>query len=291
MSELLGIAAGVGSAVFGGTAITGIRYLAPSTDPFTLAAIRFGIGVLVLFPIACLKQERWPSLRDLPVVALLGILFFVLFPVILNQALVFTTAGRAALTLATLPLLTMAVAALLRVERFTWRKAIAALIALGGVAVALWGGLAQAPADSWLGDLMMLGGTLFLAFYNIWSRRFIVRSGPLRFTSLGMAVSMPILFLIAWLNGGLAGLADYTGAQALVALYVGLVGGALAYWLWAEAIARTTPTRVAMAITTNAVAAGVAGAVALGEPIGWSLLLGVAAVAVALTLATRPDRR
>ena len=77
----------------------------------------------------------------------------------------------------------------------------------------------------------------------------------------------------------------------LVALHVGLVGGALAYWLWAEAIARTTPTRVAMAITTNAVAAGVAGAVALGEPIGWSLVFGILAVAVALALSTRSDRR
>jgi drug/metabolite transporter (DMT)-like permease len=291
LSEILGMAAGVGSAVIGGTAIAGIRYLAPVTDPFTLAALRFGIGVSILFPIACLKKEQWPALRDLPKVAGLGLLFFVLFPVILNGALALTTAGRAALTMATLPLLTMVVAAATRTERFTLRKAVAAVIAVTGVAAALWGGLGTAPPESWKGDLLMLGGTLFLAFYNIWSRRLIVRSGPLRFTSLGMGVSVPVLILLAWLIDGFASVAAFTPTQTGTALYVGVFGGAAAYWLWAEAIARTTPTRVAMAITTNAVAASAAGAVALGEPVGWSLVLGIVAVGVALVLATRPDRR
>ncbi len=284
------MAAGVGSAVIGGTAITGIRYLAPSTDPFTLAAIRFGIGVCILLPIACLKNERWPALRDLPVVAGLGLLFFVLFPVILNGALIWTTAGRAALTLATLPLLTMAVAALMGAEPFTARKAVAAVIAFSGVAAALAGGLRAVPAGAWKGDLLMLGGALFLAFYNIWSRKFIVRSGPLRFTSVGMGVAVPVLLLAAWMVDGFASVAAFDRTKAWAAVYVGVFGGAAAYWLWAEAIARTTPTRVAMAITINAVAASAAGAIALGEPIGWSLVLGIAAVAVAIGLATRPDR-
>ena len=164
--EWLGVLAAVLSSGLGGTSVGATRYLAEALDPLTLGALRFGIGALLLLPLALRVPGGRPQPGDWPGLIGLGLLFFGLFPILFNASLIFTTAARGGLALSTLPLLTMAVAALLRVERFTWRKAAAALIALGGVAVALWGGLAQAPADSWLGDLMMLGGTLFLAFYT-----------------------------------------------------------------------------------------------------------------------------
>jgi drug/metabolite transporter (DMT)-like permease len=284
------MAAGAGSALVGGTAIAAIRHLAVYTDPFTLAAMRFGIGFCILFPIACLKNERWPALRDWPKAGGLGLLFFVVFPVILNLALSFTTAARAALTLATLPLLTMAMAAAMGAERFTARKAVAAAIALAGVAAALAGGLESAPSGSWKGDLLMVGGAAFLALYNIWSRSMIGRSGPLRFTAIGMGMATPVLLALAWLQDGFTSLAAFGPVQVAALAYVGIFGGAVAYWLWAEAISRTTPTRVAMSITLNAIAATAAGAIMLGEAIGWSLVLGIAAVAIAMALALRPDR-
>jgi drug/metabolite transporter (DMT)-like permease len=284
------MAAGAGSAIVGGTAIAGIRHLAAYTDPFTLAALRFGIGFCILFPIACFKNERWPVPKDWPKTVGLGLLFFVVFPVILNLALSYTTAARAALTLATLPLLTMAIAAMLGAERFTLRKAMAASIALGGVAVALASGLESAPRGSWKGDLLMFAGAVFLAFYNIWSRTMIGRSGPLRFTAVGMGVATPVLLVVVWLHDGFASVLDFGGTQVVAMGYVGIFGGAVAYWLWAEAISRTTPTRVAMSITLNAIAASAAGAIALGEPIGWSLVLGIVAVGVAMALALRPDQ-
>ena len=290
MSDLLGMAAGAGSATVGGTAIAAIRYLAAYTDPFTLAAMRFGIGFCILFPIACFKNERWPTPRDWPKTAGLGLLFFVVFPVILNLALSYTTAARAALTIATLPLLTMAIAAALGAERFTLRKGTAAVIALAGVAVALAAGLGSAPPGSWKGDLLMLAGAVFLAFYNIWSRTMIGRSGPLRFTAVGMGVATPVLLAVAWLHDGFASVMALGSTQLAALGYVGVFGGAVAYWLWAEAISRTTPTRVAMSITLNAVAASAAGAIVLGEPVGWSLVLGIVAVGVAMVLALRPDR-
>ena len=64
---------------------------------------------MCLLPVALLLRVRWPSRRDWPAVALLGLCFFGLFFVFYNIAIGSTTAARASLALATLPRHTMVV--------------------------------------------------------------------------------------------------------------------------------------------------------------------------------------
>ena len=98
------------------------RYLVGNADPITLAILRWGIGFACLLPVALSLRVRWPPRRDWPAVTLLGLCFFGLFFVLYNIAIGFTTAARASLALATLPLHTMVVGALLGVEPLTMRK-------------------------------------------------------------------------------------------------------------------------------------------------------------------------
>src|SRR5437763_1446105 len=79
-------------------------------------------GFACLLPTALVLRVKWPPRRDWPAVGLLGICFFGLFFVLYNIAISFTTAARASLALATLPLHTMVVGALLGVEPLTIRK-------------------------------------------------------------------------------------------------------------------------------------------------------------------------
>ena len=134
MGETAGVLAAMLSSGIGGTAIGATRYLAGATDPLALGFFRFGIGFVLLLPLALWRRERWPGMRDWPAAVALGLLFFGLFPVLFNAALVHTTAARGALALSTLPLLTMLMAALFRVERLTRRKSAGVLVAIGGVA-------------------------------------------------------------------------------------------------------------------------------------------------------------
>ena len=152
--------------------------------------MRFGIGVLCLLPIALLRGRYWPGRRDRLVIAALGALFFGLFPVLFNACLLYTTSARGALALSTLPLGTMVAAALLRVEALTLRKTMGVLIATLGVAIALLTGLATAPAGACWGDLLMVAATCCMALYNVWSRPFISRSGPIPFAIMGMASAL-----------------------------------------------------------------------------------------------------
>src|SRR6185436_15244615 len=138
-----GVVAAVLSSALGGSAAALTRYIIGATDPVTLAAYRFGIGFLLVLPVALLLRSRFPKGRDGIWVALLGVLFFSIFFVFYNIAMSLTTAARGSLALSCLPLTTLVVAFLFKKEQFTGRKVAGVCIAIGGVAVALWAGLAD----------------------------------------------------------------------------------------------------------------------------------------------------
>ena len=290
-SERIGVLIAVASSAFGGTAAAVTRYIVGSLDPVAIAAFRFGIGVAVLLPLALLLRSAVPRPRDLPGVAFLGVMFFGVFFVFYNIAMAYTTAARGALALSTLPLWTMLVAAVLGAEALTARKSLGVVIAVGGVAVALAAGLTGAPEGAWRGDLIMIGATLCMAFYNVWSRPFIARSSPLGFVTYSMSAGAVCLVLVASVNGGFAVTQFFTAAQWTAVVYLGAFGGAAAFFLWVLALRMTTPTRVANTMTVNPIAASLLAAVIVAEPIGWNLVIGLIAVAAGIWLASTSGQK
>src|SRR5579871_5958578 len=286
MGEIWGALAAALASGLGGTSIGATRYLVHAIDPLAIGSFRFGIGFLLLLPLALAKGGAWPARREWPAVAGLGVLYFTLFPVLFNASLIFTTAARGALALSTLPLLTMLVGAALGSEALTARKSLGVLIAMGGVALALLSGLSTAPAGAWRGDLLMVAASLCMALYSIWSKPFIRRSGPIPFTTLAMATGAAVLIVASLGRGSFVPVADFGPPQWFGAIYLCAFGSALTFYLWAFALERTTPTRVAISVTVNPIAASLVGAVLLGEPLRWNLMAGIVTVFVGIWIAT-----
>jgi len=282
-----GVVAAVLSSALGGSAAALTRFVIGATDPVTLAAYRFGIGFLLVLPVALLLKSRFPKGRDGIWVALLGVLFFSIFFVFYNIAMSLTTAARGSLALSCLPLTTLVVAFLFKKEQFTGRKVAGVCIAIGGVAVALWAGLADAPPGAWRGDLVMAGATVCMALYNVWSRPLMTRSSMLGFLALGMGFGAAASISFAVGSGGLIhSFVSFSPAQWIAAICLGVFGGAAAFYLWVYALERTTPTRVANTMTVNPIAASLLAAVLIGEPLGWNLLLGIGGVGAGIWLAS-----
>ena len=286
ISERIGVAAAVLSSTLGGLAAVATRFVVGGVDPVTIAAFRFGGGFLCLLPLALVAVKRWPARRDRLGVALLGLMFFALFFVIYNVSLAYTTVARGTLALSTLPLLTMVVAALLGAEALTLRKTVGVLIAVSGVALALLTGLKNSPPGAWRGDLIMTGGALLMALYNVWSRPFIARSSPLGFVTACMGVGGLSLIVLSGASQGFAVAADFGPGQWLAVAYLALGGGAAAFYLWIFALERTTPTRVANTMTVNPLAASIVAAFVLGEPFGLNLIVGLVAVGAGIIIAS-----
>ncbi len=263
------------------------RFVVHATDPVTLGVFRFGTGFLILLPIAIFMKSRWPEGRDWVAVAALGILFFFAFSILFNLAYSYTTAARGALTLSTMPLMTMLVGAALGIERLTLNKTAGVLIATTGVLFALGSGLSNAPAEAWRGELLMLAATLCMSLYNVWSRPFIARSDPLAFLTAGMGAAAFCLLVWALAIHGFDAAAHFGAPQWIAIIYIGIVGSAVAFILWVFALSRTSPTKTAVTMTVNPVFASAVGAIAIGEGIGLNLVVGLAAVAAGIWLAAR----
>ena len=282
-----GVIAAVASSAIGGIAGGATRFVVHATDPVTLGVFRFGTGFLILLPIALFVKSRWPKGRDWFAVAALGILFFFAFSILFNLAYTYTTAARGALTLSTMPLMTMLVGAALGIETLTARKTVGVLTAMTGVLFALASGLSNAPADAWRGELLMLAATLCMSLYNVWSRPFIARSDPLAFLTAGMGAAAFCLLVWAVAIHGFDAVAHFGAPQWIAIVYIGIVGSAVAFILWVFALSRTSPTKTAVTMTVNPVFASIVGAVAIGEGIGINLIIGLVAVAVGIWLAAR----
>lgn len=290
MSERFGVGIAIVSCSFGAGAAVATRYLIGSADPVTLAAIRFGGGFLCVLPLALVLRVRWPQRADWPAIAGLGLMFYALFFVFYNVALSLTTVARGTLALSTLPLMTMVVGASLGIEKLGARKTSGVLIAMTGVAVALASGLKDAPPSAWRGDLVMVGATLCMALYSVWSRPFIKRSSALGFLAAGMGSGGLALILFSLLSGDALRIAAFTPAQAIAAIYLAAGGGALAFFLWVYALQYASPTRVTNTMTINPLVAGLLAAVILDEPVTLNLVVGLIAVFAGLWIATGESR-
>jgi drug/metabolite transporter (DMT)-like permease len=290
MEELSGVIAAILSSALGGASIVATRSLISACDPLTIGAFRFGVGFAVMAPMAMIQGSKWPPREDWLGAAALGLLFFAAFPILFNASLAFTSAARGALALSTLPLLTLLVGAILGVERLTLRKTAGVLIAMAGVAIALLSSLETAPPDAWRGDLLMIAAAFCMALYSVCSRAFIRRSGPIAFSTMGMGVGAVCLIVLSGWRGGFASVSAFGAPQWLAVVYLGFIGGAATFFLWAFALARTTPTRVAISVTVNPIAASLLGAALLGEPIGLNIVFGLAVVFVGILVATTAGR-
>lgn len=285
-----GLWAAVLSSGFGGTAVVATRYLANELDPVTIGAVRFAGGFLALALLTVGQPKRWPARADWLGVAGLGLLFFGLFPVLFNAALIYTTAARGALALSTLPLLTMVSAALLGVERMTARRTAGVLLAMAGVALALTTSLGDAPAGAWRGDAIMIAAAACMALYNVWSRPYVARSSPIGFAASGMGCGALLLCVVSVTSGGAAALPTLNGPQWIALAYLAIVGGAVVFYLWAYALGRTSPTLVAVSVAVNPVTAAFLAVPVLGEGLSARLFLGLVGIVAGIALAASRTR-
>ena len=229
--------------------------------------------------------------RDLMPIALLGIGQFGILIALLNYGLQYVGSGLGALVFASFPLMTMVLAAALRLERITVAKTGGVLLTIAGVGFAVYGSLKlpEAGPDIMLGVGAVLASAFTGAVCSVFYRPYLQKYPPLQVSVFSMFASVLFLIVPAAGEGFFASLPNFTTSGWLAVLFIGFASS-LGYYTWLLALKHTTPTRVALFLALGPIVATGLGAVVLDETISPLFLAGLVSVMAGLLLAHLPAR-
>jgi drug/metabolite transporter (DMT)-like permease len=216
--------------------------------------------------------------RDLLRMALAGLLTVSVYHLALNEGELHTTAGTAAVVIGTAPGMTLALAILLGLERFSAWRATGLAIAFAGVVVVITLGSGERVSlQTAKGPMLVLVSAASFAMYNVLVKPLVARAGTIPVSSAASLVgTVPLL---AVLRPGTVDDVRALGAlDAALLVYLGLACTLFAYIAWTVALGRIDASRAVAYLYGVPPLAVVIGALTLDERVtGW-LVVGAALV-------------
>jgi drug/metabolite transporter (DMT)-like permease len=266
-----------------------IKIASRAFDPFGLALARVGVAAVAMLATSALSGKAWPGSRPglwakLLALALIGqVVPFVL----LAKAATLTTSADMALMMGAQPIFVFLFGRLLGSrDRWTWLAAFGLALGFAGVGAAFWSPGAPGGAHFVLGRALALAAGVFYGAGAIMSGAATREIGALRAVTASLTISTLVLALIGLAFGAGPPNADdgapYGPILAMVAL--GVFNTALAYFLYFRLVVSAGPTFASLNNYVVPLIGVVAGALALGEPVGFAawggLVLVLASVAI-----------
>jgi drug/metabolite transporter (DMT)-like permease len=249
-------------------------------------------GALALVVALALRLPFPKRGRDRGLLALSGLASFAVWPVTFSIGLARTTAGHAALILATIPIFAVLLAcAVVRrwPERGWWAGAAIAIAGAVFIVLDRSGSMAAVNAGaSASGDLIVLAGAFVCAAGYVAGGRLAPRIGTSATTLWGLALALVLLVPVFVVQVAPAThWADIAVRGWLAMAWLALLSSLLAYALWFYALRHGGIGRISsLLLVEPAITLAIAAAV-LGEPISLPLAIGCGVVVAGTYLAHR----
>ena len=204
---------------------------------FVVATVRFSIASIIIMIFIVIKdknnivalQKNWIAFIALGLLGITGfnLAFFI--------GLKTTSAINGALIMATSPITTALLAAMIDKHKITVVQSVGMLTSLLGVVIVVSNGsinnLVSLNFSS--GDLIIMLGNLAWATYTVGSRKYISNSTPLQTTTYTMLFGTIGIVLFTFYNNNLLiSLNNITIKNHLLLVYMAVCGSVLAYLFW-----------------------------------------------------------
>lgn len=246
-SRSLAIAAGLVAVFLFGASFVAIKIALDQVDPLTLIPIRFGLGLVLLWPLLIIRGG-WPrpSINELGRTALLGGLG-IFFNQWFQAAAMVTAEATTASWLSSLAPAFMVLLAwiFLRERIVSWQWL--------GILLALAGALLVSEADpsatfdqrGWIAPGLLIISALAWAVFSVFGKAESTRTSPLRATVMAMLWALLFSGLLNLLRGELWRVSAWEAQTWAALLFLGVACTGIAYALYFFALAGAQSALVA----------------------------------------------
>lgn len=267
------------------------KQLVQLVPPLWSSAIRSWIALAGLLVILGLSNNLViPERRDVPVVLSVALLHMTLFSILVAAGLRFLPASKGIVLGYTTPLWVAIAAPLLGKDTLTAPKLAGALLGLIGLAVIL-----NPSSIDWSNANVVLGAGMVILAAISWAANIIyIRAhrwiaSPLQLLFWQLLVATGVLSTLAMVIDGLPHV-EWSWRLAMLFLYSGLIGSALAYWAMSMVNKSISALTTSLGTTGTPLVGIASAAILLDEPLDLSLAVAAGLIVTGIGLATLGDR-
>jgi len=215
----------------------------------------------------------------------LGLSMITLFPNFMALGLEHTTAARAGLLYATMPLCTIIIAYLFKIEKITLNKSLAVLIAITGVTFCMSEKVDSNFSQTLKGDFLMMTGVFAASCFTVFSGKYLKKYGNIPVMIYVIFIGTLINFSLSLSFGSIYESFYQINEFQLAALAMLIIpGGVIMMYCWGKALQMITPTQAAISLGFNPLSAILLGAIILNEQITFRLFVGFLSIIIAIIL-------
>jgi drug/metabolite transporter (DMT)-like permease len=256
--------------------------------PWTLAALRFLIALVVLVPFAIARGGLACLPRPLPIGALLamGVTGISVFAVGFNLGLYYASASQGALIFALIPAAVAGAAVIALKERISRRRALGILLSVAGVGwVAVSGQQDTGSPNPLLGAVCMLSTVFAWAVYTVVAKKLADADQVVVLTvitAMGALILVPFAALEL-----MQGPRPMPSLQAWVGtVYLGVVGSAVAYLVYNVTLRQLDASLVGALTNLDPIVGLITAVLFLGESLGGGQIAGGLIALIGMWLAS-----
>ena len=279
----------LGALVIWGSSFVAIKFAYTTYPPLTLAAVRFVVATLILGALTLLPKNRVKlEKKDILTVAVCGLTGIMLYAVLQNIAMQWTSASSATLIIASYPIITLLMESLIYKTKLSLMKIVAILIAICGVVILSYVKTESRISGELLGILLLMAAGVFWAVYNFMMKRVVNQYPPITLlfyiTLFGTIFLLPLSLFerTAWQTPTLLSFS--------MMLFLGVFCSVIAYLLYNRGLKSMAPSTISSMLNLMPIIGVFFSWILLGEQVTLRKIVGGAIVILGVMLSVRKSK-
>lgn len=270
-----------------GTSFVGIRQSMHDFSPGGLALLRYVIAAVAVIPVYLwLPTRRKPSIKELPLLLILGMLGIGIYNILLNMGETTTSAATASFMISQGPVATILLAVIFLHERLTTLSWLGMLLSIFGI-ILISSGEASALGHFNHGIFYLIGAIFCAAIYSILQKPLLKNFHPLEITA--WSIWFGVLILVFYVPDLCQEIKYQTIGSYFWPTFLGAGSGVIGYACLSYGFKHFSASKAISFLFAMPLVSIIMGWMVLAEiPTLLSLLGGVLAMSGAFMLRTKP---